>query len=80
MDVHTPAQRSHNMSRVRGRDTKPEMLLRRGLHATGLRYRLHVRDLPGCPDVVFPFDVQWFWYMDVSGTGTVPAVPCVDSP
>lgn len=54
MDVHTPAQRSHNMSRVRGRDTKPEMLLRRGLHAAGLRYRLHVRDLPGRPDMAFP--------------------------
>ena len=42
------------MSRIRGRDTKPEMLLRRGLHARGLRFRLHARDLPGRPDVVFP--------------------------
>jgi DNA mismatch endonuclease (patch repair protein) len=53
-DVLTPEQRRLNMSRIRGRDTKPEMLLRRGLHARGLRFRLHRRDLPGCPDLVFP--------------------------
>lgn len=52
-DVLTPAQRRLNMSRVRGRDTKPEMLLRRALHARGLRFRLHRRDLPGRPDLVF---------------------------
>lgn len=54
MDVLTPEQRRLNMSRIRGRDTKPEMLLRRGLHAAGLRYRLQVRELPGRPDLVFP--------------------------
>lgn len=54
MDVLTPEQRRFNMSRIRGRDTKPEMLLRRGLHAAGLRFRLHVRELPGRPDMVFP--------------------------
>jgi len=42
------------MSRIRGRDTKPEMLIRRGLHARGLRYRLQDRSLPGRPDLVFP--------------------------
>ncbi|WP_114861707.1 very short patch repair endonuclease [Azospirillum brasilense] len=42
------------MSRIRGKDTKPEMVLRRGLHAAGLRFRLHARDLPGRPDLVFP--------------------------
>ena len=42
------------MSRIRCRDTKPELLLRRGLHARGLRFRLHRKDLPGCPDLVFP--------------------------
>jgi DNA mismatch endonuclease (patch repair protein) len=42
------------MSRIRGRDTKPEMFLRLGLHARGLRFRLHRRDLPGRPDIVFP--------------------------
>jgi DNA mismatch endonuclease, patch repair protein len=53
-DVLTPEQRRLNMSRIRGKDTKPEMLLRRGLHARGLRYRLHRADLPGRPDIVFP--------------------------
>ena len=53
-DVLTTAQRQLNMSRIRGRDTKPEMLIRRGLHARGLRYRLHDRNLPGRPDLIFP--------------------------
>ena len=53
-DVLTIEQRRLNMSRVRGRDTKPEMVIRRGLHARGLRFRLHCRDLPGRPDLVFP--------------------------
>lgn len=54
MDVLTPEQRRLNMSRIKGKDTKPEMLLRRGLHATGLRFRLHAERLPGKPDLVFP--------------------------
>lgn len=41
------------MSRIRSRDTAPEMLIRRGLHAKGLRFRLHDRRLPGTPDLVF---------------------------
>ncbi len=53
-DVLTPEQRRLVMSRIRGKDTKPEMILRRGLHARGLRYRLHGADLPGKPDMVFP--------------------------
>jgi DNA mismatch endonuclease, patch repair protein len=53
-DVLTPAQRSFNMSRIRGRDTRPELQIRRGLHARGLRFQLHRRDLPGRPDLVFP--------------------------
>ncbi len=53
-DVLTAAQRQLNMSRIRGRDTKPEMLVRQGLHARGLRYRLHDRMLLGRPDLVFP--------------------------
>jgi DNA mismatch endonuclease (patch repair protein) len=52
VDVLTPEQRRLNMSRIRGRDTKPEMLIRRGIHALGMRYRLHNRDLPGSPDLV----------------------------
>lgn len=42
------------MARIGARDTKPELLVRRGLHARGFRYRLHVRGLPGRPDIVFP--------------------------
>lgn len=53
VDVLTPEQRRLNMSRIRGRDTKPEMIVRRGLHALGLRHRLHVKQLPGTPDLVY---------------------------
>ena len=53
-DVLTPAQRRFNMSRIRGGNTKPEMLVRRALHARGLRFRLHRPDLPGRPDLTFP--------------------------
>ncbi|MBN9004884.1 MAG: DNA mismatch endonuclease Vsr [Rhizobiales bacterium] len=42
------------MARVRGRDTKPEMRVRRALHAAGLRYRLHAKGLPGRPDLILP--------------------------
>ena len=52
MDVLTPAQRQLNMSRNRSRDTQPELLIRRGLHAQGFRFRLHHRQLPGRPDLV----------------------------
>ena len=54
VDVLTPEQRRHNMQSVRQRDTKPEMLIRRGLHTRGFRYRLHQKTLPGRPDLVFP--------------------------
>ena len=53
-DVLTPEQRRLVMSRIRGKDTKPELLMRRGLHGRGLRYRLHRADMPGKPDMVFP--------------------------
>lgn len=42
------------MAAIKGSDTKPEMTVRKALHATGLRYRLHAKDLPGKPDIVFP--------------------------
>lgn len=54
VDVLTPAQRSERMSRIRGKDSQPELALRRVLHRLGLRYRLHAKDLPGKPDLVFP--------------------------
>lgn len=54
MDTLSPAERSARMARVRGRETGPEMLVRRLVHAMGFRYRLHDRRLPGSPDLVFP--------------------------
>lgn len=54
MDVMSRDARSRNMAAIKGRDTKPEMVLRRALHARGLRFRLHRKDLPGRPDLVFP--------------------------
>lgn len=53
-DVHSKETRSYNMSRIRSKDTKPEMLVRKFLHKNGFRYRLHVKDLPGKPDIVLP--------------------------
>ena len=53
-DVHSKAVRSYNMSRIKGKDTKPEMLVRKFLFANGFRYRLHVKILPGKPDIVLP--------------------------
>ncbi|MGY6410768.1 MAG: very short patch repair endonuclease [Alkalilacustris sp.] len=49
-----PMTRSEVMASVRHKDTRPEMVVRRGLHAIGLRFRLHRKDLPGRPDLVFP--------------------------
>ncbi len=54
MDVFTREQRSVVMSRIRGRNTKPEIFVRSMAHALGYRFRLHRRDLPGTPDLVFP--------------------------
>ena len=51
-DVHSPQQRSFNMSRIRNRDTKPEIIVRSIVHGMGYRYRLHKSDLPGKPDLV----------------------------
>jgi len=53
-DPLTPEQRRHNMSRIRDRDTRPELLIRGSLHRLGFRFRLHDRKLPGTPDLVFP--------------------------
>src|SRR6185503_3076305 len=52
VDVLTRAQRSFNMSRIRSRDTRPEMIVRSIVHGMGYRYGLHKKDLPGKPDVV----------------------------
>ena len=69
MDVHSPSRRSYNMSRIRGKDTKPEIVVRKLVHSLGYRYRLHVRKLPGCPDIVLVrhrkviFVHGCFWHM-----------------
>lgn len=53
-DVHEPAVRSYNMSKIRSVNTKPELIVRKYLHSLGFRYRLHVSTLPGKPDIVLP--------------------------
>lgn len=53
-DVHNPKVRSYNMSRIRSKDTKPEISVRKRLFAAGFRYRLHSQKLPGRPDIVVP--------------------------
>lgn len=68
-DVHTTQQRSFNMSRIRGKDTKPEMVVRSLIHQMGFRFRLHRKDLPGKPDIVLPRHQKailvhgCFWHM-----------------
>lgn len=68
-DTHTPEQRSYNMSRIRSRNTQPELIVRSLIHSLGYRYRLHRRDLPGQPDIVLPkykkviFVHGCFWHM-----------------
>lgn len=54
VDTLTPEQRSERMSRIRSKDTSPEVALRKALHALGLRFRLHDKRLPGKPDIVLP--------------------------
>jgi DNA mismatch endonuclease, patch repair protein len=77
VDVLTPEQRRLNMSRIRAKDTKPEMIVRRLLHSMGFRYRLHRRELPGCPDLVFParkkaiFVHGCYWHMHSCRYGQV---------
>jgi len=67
-DVHTPEIRSFNMSRIKSKNTKPEILVRKFLFSKGFRYRLHSSKLPGKPDLIFPkyktviFVNGCFWY------------------
>lgn len=53
MDVHSSVQRSYNMSQIKNKDTRPEVITRHWLWHNGYRYRLHCRDIPGKPDIVF---------------------------
>ena len=53
-DHLSPDRRSWNMSRIKGKNTKPEILVRKFLHGNGYRFRIHRKDLPGKPDIVLP--------------------------
>lgn len=78
-DFLTPEGRSERMSRIRSVDTRPELSVRRYLHAAGLRYRLHDRRLPGRPDIVLPkygavvFVHGCFWHAHTCQKGRVPS-------
>lgn len=77
-DIMTPDERSARMSRIHGKDTKPELLVRKYLHGRGLRYRLHGKGLPGRPDLVLPkyraviFVDGCFWHGHACQKGRVP--------
>ncbi len=78
-DIMSSEQRSNVMRSVRTRNTAPELRVRRILHQLGFRYRLHVRDLPGCPDIVLPrhrtivFVHGCFWHGHHCPKGRLPA-------
>lgn len=67
-DTHTHEQRRRNMQAIKGKNTRPEIILRSSLHRLGYRFRIHYRDLPGRPDIVMPkhktvIDVRGcFWH------------------
>jgi DNA mismatch endonuclease (patch repair protein) len=77
-DVLTPIQRSRCMAAIRSKHTRPEMIVRRLVHRMGFRFRLHMRALPGSPDIVLPrhrkiIEVRGcFWHGHRCGRGRVP--------
>lgn len=77
-DTLTSGERSARMASIRGKDTKPEMAVRRLIHGMGYRYRLHRRDLPGCPDIAFfkrkkvIFVHGCFWHRHSCHLGRLP--------
>jgi DNA mismatch endonuclease (patch repair protein) len=79
MSIENQTTRSRIMRAVKQRDTRPELLLRRALHRAGGRYRLHVRTLPGSPDIAFPkrklavFVHGCFWHAHDCRAGRLPA-------
>lgn len=79
MDIFPREQRSRIMSRIRGRDTQPELLIRSMLHRLGYRFRLHRKDLTGTPDIVFPsrrsvvFVNGCFWHGHRCRRGHLPS-------
>lgn len=78
MDTISKEQRSRTMSRIRSKDTKPEMLVRRFLYANGFRYRVNVKTLPGTPDIVLKkyrtviFIHGCFWHSHECQKGRMP--------
>jgi DNA mismatch endonuclease, patch repair protein len=78
VDILTRSQRSALMSRIRGRNTRPELIVRRLAHSLGYRFRLHQRRLPGSPDIVFPrlrmviFVHGCFWHRHGCGRAFTP--------
>ena len=79
MDIWSKEKRSQVMSHIHSKDTKPEMAVRSLLHKMGYRFRLHKRELPGCPDIVLPkynsviFVHGCFWHLHQGcRDGTVP--------
>lgn len=78
VDSLTKDERSTRMARIRSKDTKPELLIRKAIWAAGHRYRLHVPGLPGKPDLVFPslgvamFVNGCFWHGHVCQKGRIP--------
>jgi DNA mismatch endonuclease, patch repair protein len=79
LQTTTSAIRSELMSHIRSRDTKPEITVRKALHHLGFRFRLCVRDLPGCPDIVLPkyrtiIQVKGcFWHRHTCPGGKLPS-------
>ena len=80
-DVHDKKTRSYNMSRIRSGNTKPELIVRKFLHAQGFRYSLHKKTLPGKPDIVFPgrrkvvFVHGCFWHLHAKANCRDATVP-----
>lgn len=78
IDTFTPERRSEIMRNIRAANTQPEVRLRKALHALGFRYKLHVRDLPGTPDVVLPkykavIQIRGcFWHSHSCQRGRIP--------
>lgn len=78
VDTLSPAARSERMSRIRGKNTVPEIVVRRLAHGLGYRFRLHRKDLPGSPDLVFPrlkkvvFVHGCLWHGHDCGKGRLP--------
>jgi DNA mismatch endonuclease (patch repair protein) len=79
-DITDPATRSRMMSGIKGKNTKPELIVRRALHARGFRFRLHAKELAGKPDVILPmwdaavFVHGCFWHQHAGCTNArIPA-------